>query len=601
MIHRGPNSKGSWCDKSAGIALAHRRLSILDLSNAGHQPMLSNNQRWVICYNGEIYNHNDIRKEIEKADSFTAWRGRSDVETLLTAIQLWGLESTLSKLNGMFAFALWDRKCRQLYLARDRCGEKPLYYGYIEKSFVFGSEIKALAKHPKWQGEIDRDSLALFMRYNHVPAPRSIYKKIYKLPPAHYLVVSSSGQTAGKPICYWSLPDVAINGVSRRRGSAADLSAELDGLIRSAVGMRMLSDVPIGAFLSGGYDSAMIVAQMQAQSAHPVRTFSIGSEEEKQDEAPHAAMIAQYIGTNHTELYVSAENALSIIPKLPTIHDEPFADSSQIPTFLVSELAKRDVTVALSGDGGDELFAGYYRHFAGVKLWQHLRRLPLGLRQNLSKILGGTINCSPSFSLRLCKLISALNASDGNDFYDQLKAHWKTPNVVIGASDLSGYRGPVLEGVDFLDQMLLMDMNTYLPDDILTKIDRASMATSLEARVPFLDHRLIEFSWRVPMEFKVRNGRGKWLLRKVLGRYVPPKLMDRPKQGFGVPLSTWLRGPLRNWAEVLLDEKRIRNEGFLNETMVGNSWQMHLAGRGHEEHNLWAVLMFQSWLESHRN
>jgi len=512
----------------------------------------------------------------------------------------------------MFAFALWDRKERKLYLARDRFGEKPLYYGGLQNGFVFGSELKALAVHPQWRGDIDRDALALFMRFNHVPAPRTIYQGIKKLLPAHYVVISNQGRTVSDPICYWSLEDVARQGIARREGSAAELTDELDHLLRDAVGLRMLSDVPLGAFLSGGYDSTMIVAQMQAQSSQPVRTFSIGNEQTDLDEARHAAAVTKHLGTDHTELYVSAHDALSLIPRLPHIYDEPFADSSQIPTFLVSQLARRNVTVALSGDGGDELFAGYNRHFVGVKLWANLNKLPLAFRKALSAGMASLDALGfaqlmafiarqtdiPGLNLKLAKLRSALSARDGVEFYDLLKAHWKSSSVVLGASNFSGYGGARLEGVEFLDQMLLMDMQTYLPDDILTKVDRASMAVSLEARVPFLDHRLVEFAWGVPTEFKVRNGQGKFLLREVLHRYVPRELMERPKQGFGIPVAQWLRGPLRDWGEALLDSKRLHQEGYFNVDKVRSSWERHLSGRGHEEHNLWCALMFQAWLES---
>jgi asparagine synthase (glutamine-hydrolysing) len=616
LIHRGPDDHGIWIDGDAEIGLVHRRLSVVDLSVAGKQPMVSATGRFILVFNGEIYNHLEIRKQlpesIDGSGKHINWCGHSDTETLLAGLECWGVNRTLKQLNGMFAFALWDRKGRTLHLVRDRFGEKPLYYGSLQNSFVFGSELKALATHPQWRGDIDREALALFMRYNHVPAPRAIYQGIKKLLPAHYVVISNQGRTVSDPVCYWSLKDVVHKGISCRKGGTAELTNKLDHLLRDAVGLRMLSDVPLGAFLSGGYDSTMVVAQMQAQSSQPVRTFSIGSEQEDVDEARHAAAVAKHLGTDHTELYVSANDALSVIPRLPHIYSEPFADSSQIPTFLVSQLARRDVTVALSGDGGDELFAGYNRHVAGVKLWATLNKLPLAFRKTISRGLASLDALGleslmdlisrrtdiPGLGLMLFKVRSALGAGDGVEFYDLLKAHWKSSSVVLGSSDFSCHSRPHLDGAEFLDQMLFMDMQTYLPDDILAKVDRASMAVSLEVRVPFLDHRLVEFAWGVPSEFKVREGKGKWLLREVLHRYVPRELLERPKKGFGIPIAQWLRGPLRDWGEALLDSKRLQQEGFFDADKVRSSWENHLAGKGHEEYNLWCALMFQAWLES---
>jgi asparagine synthase (glutamine-hydrolysing) len=611
ISYRGPDGAGCWIDHESGVGLSHRRLSIMDLSEAGHQPMCSPCGRYVLVFNGEIYGHEVLRRNLELEGGAFNWHGHSDTETLLAAFRHWGVVRTLQKINGMFALALWDADFNRLFLARDRLGEKPLYYGRAKDVFVFGSELKALQVHPSWEGEIDRNALALFMRYNHIPAPYSIYKGIKKLPPSHYLEVSNQGRTVSEPICYWSLPDVASRGISQRSGCAKELTEELDRILKDAVGLRMLSDVPLGAFLSGGYDSTMIVAQMQAQSLQPVRTFSIGNLQEESDEARFASLIAKHLGTDHTELYISADDALSVIPRLPAIYDEPFADSSQIPTFLVSQLARRSVKVVLSGDGGDELFAGYNRHVTGAKLWANLNKLPLEIRKIMSRVfvgldgpgfsrltgfIGRQINV-PDFNLKLSKLGSTFDARDGVEFYDLLKAHWKSPSVVLGVSDFSAYKHPQLEEAEFLDQMLLMDMQTYLPDDILTKIDRATMAVGLEARVPFLDHRLVEFAWCIPSELKVRNGHGKWLLREVLYRYIPRELMERPKQGFSVPISQWLRGPLRNWAEELLDPNRLRLEGFFDVNMVRSSWENHLAGKGHEEHNLWCIVMFQAWLQ----
>ncbi len=618
LVHRGPDDSGVWIDAGVGLAMAHRRLSIVDLSPAGHQPMVSPCRRYVLVYNGEIYNNSDLRADLEQVGGGFDWRGHSDTETLLAALRHWGVPGALARVNGMFAFALWDATERTLFLARDRMGEKPLYYGRCGDTFLFGSELKALAAHPAWRGEVNRDALTLYLRYNNVPAPWCIYRGIHKLLPAHYVVIRDSGRVVGEPVCYWDLAQVAVEGVRQSGGTPEVLADELDALLRDTVGRRMMADVPLGAFLSGGFDSTMVVAQMQAQSARPVKTFSIGNADIEYDEARHAAAVARYLGTEHTELYVTPTDAQAVIPRLPTIYDEPFADSSQIPTFLVSELAHHDVTVALSGDGGDELFGGYNRHIVGPKVWQRVEKLPCPLRRWLAGVVGATARRDlrrwtknlpgrlrvPNLGLKLDKLAEALSASDGQAFYGSLCSHWKMPDqVVIDASEpedlaVSLERLSSLPGLR--EQMMLLDMLTYLPNDILTKVDRASMAVSLEARVPLLDHRLVEFAWRVPTEYKVRNGQGKWLLRQVLDRYVPRSLMERPKQGFGVPIEHWLRGPLRDWAESLLDESRLQQEGYLNPVQIRSAWNNHLAGRGHCCHNLWCVLMFQAWLEAQK-
>ncbi|OOC09614.1 asparagine synthase (glutamine-hydrolyzing) [Thioalkalivibrio halophilus] len=615
---RGPDDAGVWAEGEGEPVLAHRRLSIVDLSPAGHQPMVSPCGRYVLSYNGEIYNHTELRQELEREGGGFDWRGHSDTETLLAALRYWGVHGALERLNGMFAFALWDRTERTLFLARDRMGEKPLYYGRSGDTFLFGSELKALAAHPDWRGEVDRDALALMLRYNNVPAPWSIYRGIYKLPPAHYLVVRGQGHQVGEPECYWDLPEVASEGAREAKGEPDALADELDELLRDSVGRRMMADVPLGAFLSGGFDSTMVVAQMQAQSARPVKTFSIGNADAEYDEAHHAAAVARHLGTDHRELYVTPEDAQAVIPRLPEIFDEPFADSSQIPTYLVSELARRDVTVTLSGDGGDELLGGYNRHVVGPGVWRRVNRLPGWLRGFLGGAVGNLSQRDlrqwrrrlparmqvPNLELKLEKLAKALGASDGPGFYRALRSRWKAPEgMVLGASEQQEQEGPVdwlsdLPGLR--EQMMLLDMLTYLPDDILTKVDRASMAVSLEARVPLLDHRLVEFAWQVPTEYKVRDGQGKWLLRKVLDRYVPSSLMERPKQGFGIPIEHWLRGPLRDWAESLLDEQRLCEEGFFDPAPIRRVWTEHLAGRGRSQHRLWCVLMFQAWLDEQR-
>lgn len=611
--HRGPDDVGTWLDEAAELALAHCRLSIIDLSPAGFQPMVSPCGRYVLCFNGEIYNHAELRSELESGGAAFDWRGHSDSETLLAALRHWGVSGALPRLNGMFAFALWDRGERVLYLARDRMGEKPLYYGRSGASFLFGSELKALAVHPDWRGEIDRDALALYLRHNYVPSPWSIYRGIRKLPAAHYVAVRDGGCMVGDPVCYWNLADVAAHGVAHAGGDAMELTDELEALLKEAVGLRMVADVPLGAFLSGGYDSTTVAALMQAQSTQPVKTFSIGFNETGYNEAQHAKAVAAHLGTEHTELYVTPEEAMAVVPKLPEMYDEPFGDSSQIPTFLVSHLARKHVTVALSGDGGDELFCGYNRYVLGHRVWSKLRTLPPSLRRLLAQIFANAPGHAldnlqrwlpsrlqvPSMVDRLPKLAEVLVHRDGPEFYRQLVSHWKQPDrIVLGAYEPDTLLSrtellPPLPGL--LEQMMYLDMATYLPDDILTKVDRASMAVSLEARVPLLDHRVVEFAWRVPTALKVRKGQSKWLLRHVLYRYVPERLMNRPKMGFGIPIEHWLRGPLRDWAEDLLDERRLIEDGIFNPKPIRSMWHRHLGREVSEQFRLWDVLMFQAW------
>lgn len=616
---RGPDDFGVLQYSDEGLCLAHRRLSIMDLSSAGRQPMTSPCGRYVLVYNGEIYNHGTIRRELDAVKGGWGWQGHSDTETLLAALSFWGMRKTLDRLNGMFAFALWDAVEKTLFLARDRMGEKPLYYGHSGECFLFGSELKALTIHPHWQGEVNRDALALYLRHSHVPSPYSIYQRIFKLPPAHFVAIRDGGRLVDEPQCYWNLADVALAGAAHAatgEASSEALMAELDAVLRDAVGCRMVSDVPLGAFLSGGYDSTMVVAQMQAQSDRPVKTFSIGFHDNVFNEADHAKAVAEHLGTDHTELYVTPGEALAVVPDLPTIYDEPFSDSSQIPTFLVSRIARKDVTVSLSGDGGDELFGGYNRHVIGPKVWSRASRLPDPLRKLAGRLIAqvGKQNVQgvlqilpakwriPNIANKLEKLADAMKANDGVDFYRTLVAHWKDPaSVVIGSREpetsLTRLEAlPELPGL--CELMMYLDQVTYLPDGILTKVDRASMAVSLEGRVPFLDHRLVEFAWRVPTEFKVRNGRGKWLLREVLDQYVPRELMERPKKGFGIPLEQWLCGPLREWAEALLSEERLRREGFFYPLPIRKMWGDFVAGKGGFHYQLWDVLMFQAWLEA---
>ncbi len=604
IIHRGPDSSGVWVDEQAQISLAHRRLSILDLSQAGHQPMLSPSGRYVIVFNGEIYNHLELRKELGKS-----WRGHSDTETLLAGFDVWGIEATIKKNIGMFAFAVWDTQEKTLTIGRDRLGEKPLYYGWQGESFLFGSELKALKAHPAFSAEIDRNSLTLFMRHAYVPAPYSIYQNIYKLPPASLLSVSLQNK---KSIIktYWSGAEVALNGIKNSFKGTSEQSVDaLEILLKDAIKQQMLADVPLGAFLSGGIDSSTVVALMQAQSARPIKTFTIGFNEEAYNEATHAKAVAKHLGTQHTELYITPQQAMAVIPKLPTLYDEPFADSSQIPTFLVAQLAKQHVTVSLSGDAGDELFCGYNRYKLTASLWNKISILPLPMR----KILAGLITQIPpdywnkvskNLGDKIHKGANTLHSNDINDLYMKFVSQWNEPEeLVIGGQEpatlLTGNM-PDLAGLNDIEKMMALDMLTYMPDDILAKVDRAAMGVSLETRVPFLDHRVVEFAWQLPMEYKLREGKTKWALREVLYRHVPKELIERPKMGFGVPIANWLRSELRDWAEDLLSEERLTREGYLNPAAIRKKWAEHLSGRRNWQHQLWNVLMFQAWLKEQK-
>jgi asparagine synthase (glutamine-hydrolysing) len=523
----------------------------------------------------------------------------------------------------MFAFALWDREDRVLQLVRDRLGIKPLFYGWAADTLLWGSELAALRAHPEFTGEINRDSLALLLRHNCIPAPYSIYQGIRKLPPGTILSLAGPGEDGAEPQAYWSARTVAEQGIADPfRGSAAEATDALDELLRDAVRLRMVADVPLGAFLSGGVDSSAVVALMQAQSGRPVRTYSIGSPDQAYDEAGYAATVARHLGTEHTELYVTPEDALAVIPRLPTMYDEPFADSSQIPTFLVSQLARRHVTVSLSGDGGDELFAGYNRHVWGPRVWNALRWIPSSLRQATGRAVGsssteqwdrlyGRIEAAipgrlrqQMFGYKVHKLASVASSRNPLELYHRLASHWlDASSVVIGAGDpeTSVTRDGHNSALGVTERMMYLDLVTYLPDDILTKLDRASMAVSLEARVPLLDHRVVEFAWRLPMSLKIRDGQSKWLLRQVLYRYVPREMIERPKAGFGIPLDSWLRGPLRDWAEALLDERRLRDEGFFHPAPIRQKWAQHLSGKASWQYHLWDVLMFQAWLEKEKS
>ncbi|MHB1530202.1 MAG: asparagine synthase (glutamine-hydrolyzing) [Acidiferrobacteraceae bacterium] len=623
--YRGPDDSGIWVDARSGVGLAHRRLSIVDLSTAGCQPMVSTSGRFVIIFNGEVYNHLELRVALEAPGCTPSWRGYSDTETLLAAFEAWGAEATLKKTVGMFAVALWDRQAMTLMLARDRLGEKPLYYGFSGDAFLFGSELKALRAYPGFCSNIDRGALTLYLRHNYIPAPYSIYRDIRKLTPGTWLTLSEVNMVARQlptPHVYWSVREVALAGCAAPfSGSVMDAQMELEHLLSQSVAGQMIADVPLGAFLSGGVDSSVIVALMQKQAAHPVKTFTIGFHDSGYNEAEHARAVAAHLGTEHTELYVTAQQAMAVIPQLPDLYDEPFADSSQIPTYLVSQLARQHVTVSLSGDGGDELFGGYNRYFWARRLWQKLAWLPGSVRAALAGVLTsvspmawnrvfGRLGVFLPRNLRyanpgdkLHKLAEILAVKTPEEIYYTLISHWKHPADVVryGTEPPSVVteRQVWPELADFEARMMYLDQVSYLPDDILAKVDRAAMAVGLETRMPLLDHRVVDFSWTLPRNMKIRCGQGKWLLRQVLYTYVPQALMERPKMGFGAPLDYWLRGPLKAWAEDLLNPARLHRDGVLRAGPVQEKWREHISGYRNWSYHLWDVLMFQAWLDSH--
>jgi asparagine synthase (glutamine-hydrolysing) len=614
--HRGPDDAGFWYDRSAGIAMGHRRLSVVDLSPAGHQPMLSQNTRFVMVFNGEIYNHLEIRQEIDNTSKI-AWRGSSDTETLLAAIQIWGLERTLHRTVGMFSFALWDRDQRALSLVRDRMGEKPLYYGWQgtgrARTFLFGSELKALRANNAFSASIDRNALSLYMRTGYVPAPWSIYDGIHKLAPGCIAVIKA-GVEVPQIQNYWSAEKVAVSGALNpmqiRPQEAVD---QLEELLKSSIRQQMLADVPVGAFLSGGIDSSTIVALMQNIATQSVKTFSIGFEDAEFNEAQHASAVASHLKTNHTEFYVTSAEALKVIPQLPEIYDEPFGDSSQIPTYLVSKMASRDVTVALSGDAGDELFCGYSRYFFTDSLWAKINVVPRALRLTCASAIdmavrspwnaSGELSDHGGLGGRLRRAANVLRSREIGDVYVHTVSQWANPDCIVeGAREpitlLTGAKSD-LDQLSPLQKIMAYDMLTYLPGDILTKVDRAAMAVSLETRIPMLDHRVVEFACRLPIDVKYRDGISKWVLRQVLYRHLPKEMMERPKMGFGVPLDSWLRGPLRDWAEDLFTPQRLGASGLRKEPIL-SAWAEHLSGKRDRQYALWNVLSYLAW-EKHRD
>ncbi|MFZ0150780.1 MAG: asparagine synthase (glutamine-hydrolyzing) [Xanthobacteraceae bacterium] len=611
LQHRGPDDHGVWVDEEAGVALVHRRLSILDLSPAGHQPMISANGRFVIIYNGEVYSHQPIAAEL--AARGYHFRGHSDTEVILNSFAENGIEPTLKRMIGMFAIALWDRRERSLMLIRDRLGIKPLYWAKFGKLFLFGSELKALRAHPGWNAEIDRNAVAAFMRHNYIPAPHTIYRGVHKLEPGSILTLPWQGEP--QIARFWNARTVAHNGILHPLdGNDAELTEQLEALLQDAVARRMIADVPLGAFLSGGVDSSTVVALMQQAHLGRVRTFSIGFDIPGYNEAPHAAAVASHLRTDHTELTVNSSQALDLIPRLPDIYDEPFADSSQIPTYFVSAMTRKHVTVALSGDGGDELFAGYNRYQLTQRFWRALAVLPRPMRNAaaaaltmvhpdrwtaLAAVLPVRLR-PPQIGDKLHKVATVLKLDSADAIYRRLVSHWEPSAIMLDAREPPNIIADETLAQDFPDllaRMQFLDLVTYLPDDILTKVDRASMAVALEARVPLLDHRVVEFSWRLPPNTKVRNHTTKWILRQILYRHVPRALIERPKMGFGVPLGEWLRGPLRDWAEALLNEKRLHDAALLDPQVVRRFWQEHLDGSRNWQYLLWDVLMLEAWRE----
>jgi asparagine synthase (glutamine-hydrolysing) len=620
LRHRGPDDDGVWVDAHCGVALGHRRLSIIDLSSHGAQPMVSHSGRYLLAYNGEIYNHIELRHEIESGRGAIPWRGHSDTETVLAAIEYWGLDGTLPRLNGMFAFALWDREERRLHLARDRFGEKPLYYAVEDGCFLFASELKALLPHPAFRREIDRGALRAYMRFNYVPAPFTIYRSARKLLPATVLTVAvdpaAQALSVGEPRAYWSATEAALAAREQPLSDQAAATEELRVLLARVVKSRMMADVPLGAFLSGGIDSSLIVAQMQQQTSRRVLTFTIGFEDPSYDESVAAAQVARHLGTTHACERVTPAQAREAILRMPAIYDEPFADSSQIPTYLVSRTAREQVKVALTGDGGDELFGGYDRYFVGQRAFPLIRSVPASVRGPLSSLirtmppatwqtvigcvrrLAGKGRLADLSGERLHRLARQLGAGSEAHMYEIIMARPEDETVPLAGCQerRSSTTAAWLASLPPAEAMMLFDTLNILPGDFLTKVDRASMAVSLETRAPFLDPDLFEFAWRLPLGWRIGPSAGKIMLREVLRGFVPAEIVDRPKQGFGIPVGAWLKGPLRPWAESLLDERRLREEGFLSPGPIRRKWAEHLAGTHDRQSEIWAAVVFQEWL-----
>ena len=612
LFHRGPDNTSIWNDLN-GVNMAHSRLSILDLSEFGNQPIFSKSGRYVMVFNGEIYNHQVLRGEINNLTNIK-WKGSSESETFIELIDYFGIKEALIKTRGMFVISVWDIKKKRLTLARDRLGEKPLYYGWQNNSFIFASELKSLKKFPGFKKEIDRSALALYLRHNSIPAPHSIFKNIYKLSPGAMIFIDLDLKK-NKEVCYWSTIEEANNGKNKTFSGNYEFAVDtLQTKLLDAVKSQMHADVPLGAFLSGGVDSSTIVALMQKQSSKKIKTFSIGFEDNRFNEAEHAKSVANYLGTDHNEMYLTSKDALNVLPLLPDIFDEPFADSSQIPMYLVSKIAKSKVTVCLSGDGGDELFGGYNRYLISLKLWNKISRIPRPARGVLSYLIK-TIkpelwdkvssllynNRYSNLGFKLHKGADSLKSKNIDDLYFSLISTIKNPSEWL--IDSKEYLSPNYNfdsKISGIERMMIKDLTGYLPTDILTKVDRATMSTSLEARTPFLDKEIVKFALSLPLEYKIRSGVGKSVLRDVLYKYVPRKLIERPKMGFGVPLAEWMRGELRAWCENLLNENKLKQDGYFDYKIIRKKWNEHLTGKIDREHQLWNVLVFQAWLENNR-
>lgn len=620
LLHRGPDDGDIWVDDHIGVGLAHRRLSIIDLSKTGHQPMKSVDERYMIVFNGEIYNHLDLREKLAANNDGYTWKGSSDTETLLECIRKWGVEKTLTSLVGMFAFALFDKYEKQLTLARDRFGEKPLYYGFNNNNFLFASELKAMRCLPFFDSSISLKALQLQTQFSYVPEPYSIYKGIFKLTPGSYVQFTQQDIANGnhaEPTIYWSAEEIARKGIDRplKFGSDEEAKSALDKILRQSIKGQMMADVPLGAFLSGGVDSSTVVALMQQQSSVPIKTFTIGFNEKGFDEAKFAKSVAKHLGTEHNELYVNSSDAMNVVYNLGNVYDEPYADASQIPSILVSKLAKTQVTVSLSGDGGDELFSGYSRYFLTRKLWGIISKFPMPIR----KLFAGMLKTlSPNqwdklyraimfgssdrlIGNKLYKAAKAFTAGNGQSLYFNLVTQVEAEDAMCNQFPIDDINAKWMNHGSIVEQMMLFDTISYLPGDILTKMDRAGMSVSLETRIPFLDHHVYEFAWQLGEEYKIRNGVSKWLLREVLYDYVPKNLIDRPKMGFSVPIGAWLRGPLKEWAADLISTDRINSQGIYNAKFIDTIWSEHQSGKKNWEYQLWNVLMFQHWLNTSTN